>query len=75
MKRLYDYTIILRPDDNGTFVAIVPAIPGCHAWGRTPEEAQIELLNVFDMIREEHEEEGRMLPEDIDVKAVYACQS
>lgn len=75
MKRLYDYTMILRPDDNGTFVAFVPAIPGCHAWGRTPEEAQIELLNVFDMIREEHEEDGRMLPEDIDVKAVYACQS
>lgn len=75
MKRLYDYTVILRPDDNGTFVAFVPAIPGCHAWGRTPEEAQIELLNVFDMIREEHEEGGRMLPEDIDVKAVYACQS
>ena len=75
MKRLYDYTMILRPDDNGTFMAFVPAIPGCHAWGRTPEEAQIELLNVFDMIREEHEEEGRMLPEDIDVKAVYACQS
>ncbi len=75
MKRLYDYTVILRPDDNGTFVAFVPAIPGCHAWGRTPEEAQIELLNVFDMIREEHEEDGRMLPEDIDVKAVYACQS
>ena len=75
MKRLYDYTMILRPDDNGTFVAFVPAIPGCHAWGRTPEEAQIELLNVFDMIREEYEEEGRMLPEDIDVKAVYACQS
>ncbi len=75
MKRLYDYTVILRPDDNGTFVAFVPAIPGCHAWGSTPEEAQIELLNVFDMIREEHEEEGRMLPEDIDVKAVYACQS
>ena len=75
MKRLYDYTVILRPDDNGTFVAFVPAIPGCHAWGRTPEEAQIELLNVFDMIREEYEEEGRMLPEDINVKAVYACQS
>ena len=75
MKRLYDYTMILRPDDNGTFVAFVPAIPGCHAWGRTPEEAQIELLNVFDMILEEYEEDGRMLPEDIDVKAVYACQS
>ena len=75
MKRLYDYTIILRPEDNGTFVAYVPAIPGCHAWGQTPEEAQAELTNVFEMILEEYEEERRMLPEDIDVKAVYACQS
>ncbi len=75
MKRLYDYTVVLRPDDNGTFMAFVPAIPGCHAWGQTTEEAQAELQNVFDMIREEYEEEGRMLPDDVDVKAVYACQS
>lgn len=73
MKKLYDYTVVLRPDDNGTFVAFVPAIPGCHAWGKTPEEAQTELLNVFDMIREEYEEDGRMLPDDVDAKAVYAC--
>jgi len=66
MKRLYDYTVILRPDDNNTFVAFLPAIPGCHAWGKTPEEAQSELLNVFEMIKEEYEEEGRILPEDME---------
>ena len=75
MKRLYDYTIILRPEDNGTFVAYVPAIPGCHAWGQTPEEAQAELINVFGMIMEEYEEDGRMLPADVDVLATHICQS
>jgi predicted RNase H-like HicB family nuclease len=75
MKRLYDYTVILRPEENGTFVAYVPAIPGCHAWGQTPEEAQTELINVFEMIEEEYKEEGRMLPSDVDVKATHACQS
>jgi predicted RNase H-like HicB family nuclease len=75
MKRLYDYTIILRPEDNGTFVAYVPAIPGCHAWGQTPEEAQTELINVFEMIEDEYREEGRMLPSDVEVKAIHACQS
>ena len=75
MKRLYDYTIIIRPEDNGTFTAYVPAIAGCHAWGKTPDEAQAELINVFEMIQEEYEEEGRLLPEDIDVKAIHACQS
>jgi predicted RNase H-like HicB family nuclease len=75
MTRLYNYTMVLRPDDNGTFIAYVPAIPGCHAWGRTPEEAQAELVNVFEMIKEEYEEEGRLLPQDVDLKAVHACQS
>jgi predicted RNase H-like HicB family nuclease len=74
MKRLHDYTIILRPDDNGTFVAYVPAIPGCHAWGETPEEAQAEIVNVFEMIKEEYREEGRQLPQDVDLEAIDACQ-
>jgi predicted RNase H-like HicB family nuclease len=47
------YTTVTHPDDNGTFVAEVLAIPGCHAWGATREEAQQELVNVFDMIQEE----------------------
>ena len=75
MKRLYDYTIIIRPEDNGTFTAYVPAIAGCHAWGKTPDEAQAELINVFEMIQDEYKEEGRLLPEDVDVKAIHACKS
>ena len=62
----HDFTVILRPDDNGTFVAYVPAISGCHAWGRTPQEAQSELVNVFEMIKEEYTEEGKPLPRNID---------
>lgn len=57
MKALQDYTIVIRPEENGTFVAYVPAISGCHAWGQTSEEARAELANVFDMIQEEYQEE------------------
>ncbi|MCJ8279380.1 MAG: type II toxin-antitoxin system HicB family antitoxin [Rivularia sp. ALOHA_DT_140] len=56
MKSLKDYTIVLRPDDNNTFVAYVPAIPGCHAWGETLDEACAELVNVFEIIQEEYPE-------------------
>ncbi|MGV8174316.1 MAG: type II toxin-antitoxin system HicB family antitoxin [Methanothrix sp.] len=56
MKRLHDHTVVIRPEDNGTFVAYVPSILGCHAWGRTPEEAQAELANVFAMINKEGKE-------------------
>jgi predicted RNase H-like HicB family nuclease len=65
MPDLNDYTVVTRPDDNGTFVAYVPAIPGCHAVGKTPEEARAELADVFSMIVEEHAEEGRKLPPDV----------
>ena len=62
MKSLKDYTIVIRPDDNNTFVAYVPAIEGCHAWGETFEAARAELENVCAMILEEYQEIGRSLP-------------
>jgi predicted RNase H-like HicB family nuclease len=67
MKSLQDYTTVMRPDNNGTFVAYVPAISGCHAWGQTPDEAWAELVYVFEMIQEEYEEQGRSLPQDVEL--------
>ena len=61
MKFLADYTIIVRPDDNNTFVAYVPAIEGCHAWVENEQQARSELDNVFDMIQEEYIEQGKVL--------------
>lgn len=65
MKALENYTIVIRHDDNGTFVAYIPAISGCHAWGQTLDEARTELVNVFTMILEEYEEAGLSLPQNV----------
>ncbi len=32
---------------------------------QTSDEARTELVNVFDMIRDEYQEEGRLLPSDV----------
>jgi predicted RNase H-like HicB family nuclease len=72
MKTLSDYTIVLRPDTNGTFVAYIPAISGCHAWGKTAQEARQELENVFEMIVDEYREDGRSLPQDVELVVSYA---
>lgn len=72
MKSLQDYTIVIRPDDNGTFVAYVPAIPSCHAWGKTIDEARAEIVNVFEMIQEEYAEEGLVMPEDVELVVANA---
>ncbi|MGB3640036.1 MAG: type II toxin-antitoxin system HicB family antitoxin [Rivularia sp. (in: cyanobacteria)] len=61
MKSLQDYTIAIQNDDNNTFVAYIPAIPSCHAWGKTSDEASAELINVFQMIQEESNLEQQFL--------------
>lgn len=39
-KTRYHYNLILRPESDGGFTAIVPALPGCVTYGRTLEEAR-----------------------------------
>jgi predicted RNase H-like HicB family nuclease len=75
MPGLNDYTVVTKPDDNGTFVAYAPAIPGCHAVGMTPDEARAELAHVFSMIAEEYAEEGRSLPPDVRALVARASES
>jgi predicted RNase H-like HicB family nuclease len=70
MKTLHSYINIIRPDDNGTFVAYVPAIPSCHALGQTPEEAVRNLGDVFEMIQEEYSAIGRTMPEDVQILVI-----
>ncbi len=69
------YTTVIRPDDNGTFVAYVPAIDSCHAWGRTPDEARAELQHVFAMIAEEYAARQQALPPDVELKIARAGES
>lgn len=40
VKRRYHYNLVLRPEPEGGFTAIVPALPGCVTYGRTLNEAR-----------------------------------
>jgi len=56
--------MVLYRQDDGSWVAEVPAIAGCYALMPTRDEALAELAHVFDMIAEEFLERGVPLPED-----------
>ena len=62
--RFEDYKIILYRQENGSWVAEIPALGGCYALMKTREEALAELSNVFSMIAEEYRERGQQLPAD-----------
>ena len=61
---LHDYKTVLYRQDDGSWVAEVPAIQGCYALMPTRESALAELSRVFEMIAEEYREKGIPLPAD-----------
>ena len=61
---LHDYKTVLYRQEDGSWVAEVPAIPGCYALMPTREEALAELDKVFLMLAEEYREKGIPLPTD-----------
>ena len=63
-RSLDSYKIVLYRQDDGSWVAEVPALSGCYALMNTREEALAELSHVFDMIAEEYRERGVSLPKD-----------
>jgi len=69
---LANYKIILYAQEDGAWVAEIPAIGGCYALMDTREGALQELEKVFRMIREEYAESGKPLPVDRTELLVHA---
>lgn len=59
-----DYKIVLYRQEDGAWVAEVPALSGCYALMPTREKALAELSKVFQMISEEYREKDLPLPAD-----------
>ncbi|MBD2344028.1 hypothetical protein [Anabaena subtropica] len=69
MQSQQGYTTVNRPGDNSTFVANISTMSGYHPWGKTPDQARGELIDVLDMIQQEYEENERFLPENVELIA------
>jgi predicted RNase H-like HicB family nuclease len=59
-----NYKTVLYRQDDGSWVADIPAIPGCYALMATRDAALAELEKVFALIAEEYRSNGRALPAD-----------
>ncbi len=58
----YSIWIVPSDEDEG-FIAVVPELPGCSAFGETEEEALAEVKVAIDLWLETAREEGREIPE------------
>lgn len=61
---LDDYKTVLYRQEDGSWVAEIPAILGCYALMDSRESALAELAKVFDLISDEYREKGLALPAD-----------
>ena len=64
VMKLGDYKTVLYRQQDGSWVAEIPAISGCYALMDTREAALAELSKVFAMLAEEYREKGLTLPRD-----------
>lgn len=62
--RLENYKTVLYRQEDGSWVAEIPAISGCYALMGSREAALSELSNVFGLIADEYREKGLSLPSD-----------
>ena len=59
---LYNPELSTEPDQ---YMAEIPALPGCRAWGDTPEETIETLRSVAAAFIEIYEENGEELPQAV----------
>ena len=63
-KSMYKYAIeIFYSEEDEGYIAVVPELPGCSAFGETEEDALTEVKIAIELWLKVAENEGREIPE------------
>jgi len=57
------YHVVLEPDPDGGYVAVVPAFPGCYSQGDSEEEALTNAREAILLTIEDMRERGEPIPD------------
>ncbi|HLC75752.1 MAG TPA: type II toxin-antitoxin system HicB family antitoxin [Candidatus Peribacterales bacterium] len=60
----YTFRIILRPEPEGGYTVLVPALPGCVTFGETVEEAHKMGKEAIEAYVESMKEHGEVIVDD-----------
>jgi predicted RNase H-like HicB family nuclease len=58
---VYQFTVVIEPDEAG-FHAFVPALPGCHTFGDTLDEARSNIVEAIELHVESMQQDGEPIP-------------
>ncbi|MGB9929418.1 MAG: type II toxin-antitoxin system HicB family antitoxin [Methanosarcina sp.] len=54
-----EFTVIIEQDEDGTYIASVPELPGCHTQGDTLEELNENIKEAIELHLEVEAEKGK----------------
>ncbi len=57
----FQFTVVIEPDEEG-FHAYVPALPGCHSFGDTLDEARANITEAIGLYIESMQADGEPIP-------------
>lgn len=63
----YNFTTIFELEDDGSYHAFCPTLPGCHSYGSTFEEAKINIKEAIEAYIESLTKDGEPIPQEKDV--------
>lgn len=70
--KTYRFQVIIEQDEDGFYIADVPALPSCHTQGKTFEEALENIREVISICVQEMQENGQTIdthyPEVVGIK-------
>ena len=79
MSSAHTFRVIIEDDkfEDGrqAYHAYCPALPGCHTWGYTYEEAQTNIREAVSLYLEDMLEAGEEIPTDSDTQAAESESS
>jgi len=60
---VYDFKVLLEPDENGGYVVSCPALPGCYTQGDTIDEALENIKEAILLCLEDLQDSGLPIPD------------
>ncbi len=49
VRKVQRFTVVLERDEDGVYVASIPALPGCHTQGRSLDQAMRRIREAADL--------------------------
>ena len=64
MVRVYDFAVLLEPDDEGGgYVVSCPALPGCYSQGETIDQALENIKEAIQVCLEDMQAQNEPIPD------------